>query len=109
MLEADVVLKGQGTQQQQLVAVMAHPPAVDSDLTIEEWLQLSAPSGKGIKLDFKSIEAVEISLQKLQSLKTQVLLKLSDDCIHECVTCSDECIKTTCFTDLKTDVFFPCS
>ena len=72
MLEADVLLNGQNTADQQLVAVMAQPPAVTSDITLKEWLQLAASSTKGLKLDFKSTEAVGISLQHLQSVEKQV-------------------------------------
>lgn len=72
MLEADVLLRGQNTDQQQLEAIMAHPPAVTSDITLVEWLHDAAGSGKGIKLDFKSTEVVELSLQKLQLVREKV-------------------------------------
>lgn len=72
MLEADVLLRGQYTEDQQLEAIMAHLPAVNSDITLNQWLQDAATSGKGLKLDFKSIEAVELALQKLDSMRPQV-------------------------------------
>ena len=72
MLEADILLKGQGTSQQQLVPVMGQPPNVDSDLTFEEWVHTTKHSGKGLKIDFQSIEAVELALQTLKGVKSKV-------------------------------------
>ena len=72
MVEADVLLRGQGTKDQQLVPIMAHPPDVTSDLTLAEWVEAMKHTGKGLKLDFKSIEAVELSLQTLKAAKNQV-------------------------------------
>ena len=72
MLEADILLRGQGTSQQQLVPIMAHPPATDSDLTFIEWLNYTKSTGKGLKLDFKSIESVELCLQQLKEHHKQV-------------------------------------
>jgi len=72
MIEADVLLRGQNTPDQQMIPVMARPPDITSDLTLVEWLALVKGRGKGLKLDFKSIEAVEISLQRLSEIKQQV-------------------------------------
>ena len=72
MLEADVLLRGQGTDEQQAVPILAHPPAVDSDLSLQEFLHWVHPSGKGIKLDFKYIQVVETSLLILARHKHEV-------------------------------------
>ncbi|NXN16580.1 F151B protein, partial [Indicator maculatus] len=49
--------------------IMAHPPETDSDITLQEWLQEIVNTDKGIKLDFKSLEAVKPSLELLQHMK----------------------------------------
>lgn len=49
MLEADVVLRGAGPHE----PIMAHPPDRDSDITLQEWLELVRQHPKGLKLDFK--------------------------------------------------------
>ena len=47
---------------------MAHPPDVDSDLTFEEWITgIMATPKRGMKLDFKLIDAVPIALEILGS------------------------------------------
>ena len=73
MIEGDVMLQGQGTDKQTLTPIMAKLPDTTSDITLEEWLALiSASFRKGFKLDFQSIDAVEISLQKLKAIKNNV-------------------------------------
>ena len=72
MIEGDILLRGQNTNDQHLEAIMAHPPDVDSDLTFNEWLDFALKTGRGLKLDFKSIEAVELSLGKLRDIKEKV-------------------------------------
>ncbi|XP_078665182.1 protein FAM151A-like [Branchiostoma floridae x Branchiostoma belcheri] len=67
MLEVDVTLRGYGTPAQSDVPVAAHPPLTDSDVTVEEWLEAALRTDKGIKLDFKSLEAVAPTLRMLQS------------------------------------------
>ncbi|XP_043270804.1 protein FAM151B isoform X2 [Venturia canescens] len=62
MLEADVVLgtlnDPSGGNDTENIPIMAHPPEVTSDLSLEEFLESVLADGKrGIKLDFKSIEA----------------------------------------------------
>ncbi|NXD83543.1 F151B protein, partial [Halcyon senegalensis] len=49
--------------------IMAHPPETDSDNTLQEWLKEIVNTNKGIKLDFKSLEAVQPSLELLQHVK----------------------------------------
>ncbi|XP_031459249.1 protein FAM151B [Phasianus colchicus] len=67
MVEADVLLRGgRGGDGD---PVMAHPPETDSDITLQEWLQEMVGTDKGIKLDFKSLDAVRPSLELLQLVK----------------------------------------
>ncbi|XP_009081011.1 PREDICTED: protein FAM151B, partial [Acanthisitta chloris] len=63
MVEADVLLRG-GTRRSG-EPILAHPPETDSDITLQEWLAEMASTNKGIKLDFKSLEAVQPSLELL--------------------------------------------
>ncbi|XP_066548209.1 protein FAM151A [Amia ocellicauda] len=65
VLEADVNLEGYNTANQTSIPVMAHPPAIYSDNTLQQWLEAVLKSKKGIKLDFKSLEAVGPSLDIL--------------------------------------------
>lgn len=59
MLEADVLMRGQ----EPMEPIMAHPPQTDSDITLREWLQeLNPHNNKGVKLDFKSLDAVAPSM-----------------------------------------------
>ncbi|KAJ8274307.1 hypothetical protein COCON_G00089320 [Conger conger] len=66
VLEADVNVQGHNTVNETEIPIMAHPPDVYSDNTLEEWLESVLKSKKGIKLDFKSIEAVQPSLEILR-------------------------------------------
>ncbi|KAL3869513.1 hypothetical protein ACJMK2_042184 [Sinanodonta woodiana] len=73
MVEGDVMLKGQGTTIKALIPVMAHPPATDGEMTLEEWLNrvLLTPR-KGFKLDFQTMDSVEVSLQMLHDMKDKI-------------------------------------
>ncbi|XP_075389379.1 protein FAM151A [Tenrec ecaudatus] len=67
VLEADVTVEGLNTANETGVPVMAHPPAIYSDNTLQQWLDtVLTSSKKGIKLDFKSIKAVGPSLDRLR-------------------------------------------
>ncbi|XP_046941085.1 protein FAM151A [Lynx rufus] len=69
VLEADVTVEGLNTVNETGVPVMAHPPAIYSDNTLQQWLEaVLASSQKGIKLDFKSLKAVGPSLALLRRL-----------------------------------------
>lgn len=73
MIEADVMLRGQGTEEQELVPVMAQFPDTDSEVTFDIWLsEVIKANTKGIKLDFQDIDAVELTLQKLKDKKEEV-------------------------------------
>ncbi|XP_032421472.1 protein FAM151A isoform X1 [Xiphophorus hellerii] len=66
ILEADVTLEGYGTPDQNPVPIMAHPPDVYSDNTLDQWLDAVLDSRKGIKLDFKALDSVGFSLDLLK-------------------------------------------
>ncbi|XP_055058628.2 protein FAM151A [Misgurnus anguillicaudatus] len=66
ILEADVNVQGHNTANETNTPIMAHPPDIYSDNTLKEWLDAVLKSEKGIKLDFKSINAVEPSLELLR-------------------------------------------
>ncbi|XP_069483647.1 protein FAM151B isoform X2 [Ambystoma mexicanum] len=70
MIEADVLLGGQGLGTEE--PIMAHPPETDSDITLREWLNETLQSNKGIKLDFKSLEAVNPSMVILEGMKASL-------------------------------------
>lgn len=72
MLECDVILQHVNGDTQKLLPVLADPPKTDSDITLDEWLDRVLRYNTGIKLDFHSIDAVEISLQKLKYRKADV-------------------------------------
>ncbi|CAG0920212.1 unnamed protein product [Notodromas monacha] len=81
MLEADVLrgrLKNSADTSE--VAIMAHPPDRESDLTFDDFIDnvIQAKAGKGVKLDFKDFSVVEECLKKLQKrsdeLKFPILL-----------------------------------
>lgn len=61
------------------VPIMAHPPAEQSDLSLVEFVATVAEHNavtkhvKGIKLDFKSIEAVEASMPLIKSADVRTL------------------------------------
>ncbi|XP_063344792.1 protein FAM151B [Pelmatolapia mariae] len=67
MIEADIIMRGRDPKE----PIMAHPPDTDSDITLREWLEGVKEYGKGIKLDFKSMQAVSPSLVLLQEVLTE--------------------------------------
>ncbi|XP_070761119.1 protein FAM151B [Enoplosus armatus] len=64
MIEADIIMRGRDPRE----PIMAHPPDTDSDITLEEWLDSVKAHSKGIKLDFKSLEAVSPSVALLEEV-----------------------------------------
>ncbi|XP_032433960.1 protein FAM151B isoform X1 [Xiphophorus hellerii] len=64
MIEADVIMRDHDPME----PIMAHPPDTDSDITLKEWLEKVKMTSTGIKLDFKSLEAVSPSLALLEDL-----------------------------------------
>ncbi|GCB68525.1 hypothetical protein scyTo_0005316, partial [Scyliorhinus torazame] len=67
MIEADVLVGSQGSHGGE--PIMAHPPETDSDNTLHHWLNEVLQSDKGIKLDFKSLSAVEPAMKMLVSME----------------------------------------
>ncbi|XP_010641291.1 protein FAM151B [Fukomys damarensis] len=67
MVEADVLLASVGAECGQ--PVMAHPPDTHSDTTLQAWLAELQRSDKGIKLDFKSLAAVEPAMVLLDAVR----------------------------------------
>lgn len=72
MIEADVILgtlTNNSTINGTIIPVMGHPPADKSDLSLDSFLkQVVANKKKGIKLDFKSIEAFKAAIKDIQAL-----------------------------------------
>ncbi|KAM4053396.1 protein FAM151B [Anomaloglossus baeobatrachus] len=68
MIEADILLRGTGDRE----PIMAHPPATDSDINLQDWLAEVSASNKGIKLDFKSLDAVLPSMKILDAMKDKI-------------------------------------
>ncbi|XP_048847616.1 protein FAM151B-like isoform X1 [Brienomyrus brachyistius] len=69
MIEADIILRGYEPTE----PIMAHPPATDSDITLHDWLKEVLMSDKGIKLDFKSLQAVAPSMRLLEEVRGHLL------------------------------------
>lgn len=75
-IEADVIIGfHEGGQNDENIPIMGHPPAVKSDLSLVEFLEAikeyhskpeNANQTKIVKLDFKSIEATERSIEMLE-------------------------------------------
>jgi len=74
MIEADVsmgtIVGGDGS----ILPIMAHPPSITSDLSLEEFIDTILNSGtpKGMKLDFKDIDSLEPSLVTIKSRANKV-------------------------------------
>ncbi|XP_054429585.1 protein FAM151A [Pteronotus mesoamericanus] len=69
VLEADITVEGLNTANETGVPIMAHPPTIYSDNTLQQWLEaVLTTSQQGIKLDFKSLKAVGPSLDLLRQL-----------------------------------------
>jgi hypothetical protein len=74
MIQGDVLLKGQDTDHQSLIPVMARLPDTTSEVTLEMWLsEVRLADQKGIKISFQSNDAVEITLQKLKDSRRGVI------------------------------------
>ncbi|KAF2882075.1 hypothetical protein ILUMI_24078 [Ignelater luminosus] len=77
MLEADIVLgRLNGSSHDSDIPIMAHPPQNISDLSLKDFLQKvqdfnmdnNNTAKKGVKLDFKSIEVFEVSVDFILDL-----------------------------------------
>jgi hypothetical protein len=76
MIEADVSMGIVTGREGKFLPIMAHPPFKSSDLSLEEFLDttLSSRTPKGIKLDFKDMEAVELSLRTIKTRANKVFI-----------------------------------
>ncbi|XP_057686838.1 protein FAM151B isoform X1 [Corythoichthys intestinalis] len=70
MIEADIIVRGHDPKE----PIMGHPPDTDSDITLKEWLEVVKMHDKGIKLDFKSLEALSLSVALLQEALAQMTI-----------------------------------
>lgn len=80
MLEADISLGQVVGKEGPPIPIMAHPPATTSDISLAEFLEAIAKHNekgvdvKGVKLDFKSIEAFEQSQELIAKYKVRFCL-----------------------------------
>lgn len=74
MFEADIVMGILNTTDStDLIPVMGHPPANESDISLEEFLNVVLEDSKrGVKLDFKTIEVFNASREILAKVRTNV-------------------------------------
>uniref|UniRef100_A0ABM5G7Y5 Protein FAM151A n=1 Tax=Pogona vitticeps TaxID=103695 RepID=A0ABM5G7Y5_9SAUR len=72
-LESDVTIEGYNTPNETDKPIMAHPPDIYSDNTLQEWLEaVLRSSNKAIKLDFKNIKTVGPSLDILIKISSRL-------------------------------------
>ncbi|XP_062994685.1 protein FAM151A isoform X2 [Elgaria multicarinata webbii] len=72
-LESDVTIEGYNTPNETDRPIMAHPPDIYSDNTLQEWLETVLKlSDKAIKLDFKNIKSFGPSLDILLKTSSQL-------------------------------------
>lgn len=72
MVEADIVLGTVGNSSE-IIPIMAHPPNKTSDLSLADFLTAMVKhKKKGVKLDFKTIEAFNASLELLTKHRENV-------------------------------------
>lgn len=74
MIESDVICKSQISNGiSTKIPFMAHPPATESDLSLEFWATELIKNGKkGMKADFKSQDAVDFGIPLLAAIKNQI-------------------------------------
>lgn len=80
MTEADVITghlidEPQGEKSDR-IPIMGHPPAVTSDLSLQEFLEAMIHTDKILKLDFKSTEAFMLALPIMENAFKVSLLVL---------------------------------
>ena len=66
-IEADILIGSSSNG-----PIMAHPPHTTSDLTFSEFLREVQSTSKGLKLDFKDINALQPCLNELEAQKDNV-------------------------------------
>ncbi|XP_002121148.4 protein FAM151A-like [Ciona intestinalis] len=83
-LEADITLQIDENHQQTEIPIMAHPPAVRSDYTLDEWLDVIIASDKAIKMDIKITEVIPYALE---------ILRLHGPTLHQPVWINADVVK----------------
>lgn len=73
ILEADVNLHGKGTAEEKPIPIMAHPPKIYSDNTLDEWLDVVLASQKGGR-DFTCSVCMLENLCKKENLVKKLCL-----------------------------------
>ena len=68
-IEADILIGSSSSS-----PIMAHPPHTTSDLTFSDFLKETKSTNKGLKLDFKDINALQPCLNELEAQKDNVRL-----------------------------------
>lgn len=68
MLEADVILRGQGTENQTDTPVMAHPPDTDSDITLQQWMERVLDTQKGITFCSHFSSLINVTIAELKPI-----------------------------------------
>lgn len=109
-LEADVSLGDvTGPNPEYSVPIMAHPPKMISDISLQSWIErvINAKTGKGVKLDFKSIEIVEPSLKILKDHETELTFPiwLNADILPGPINADTEPVNSTAFLKLCKQYF----
>jgi hypothetical protein len=66
-IEADILIGSSSPH-----PIMAHPPDTTSDLTFSDFLKEIKSTNKGLKLDFKDINALQPCFDELESQKDNV-------------------------------------
>lgn len=66
-IEADILIGSESS-----LPIMAHPPHTTSDLTFSDFLKELKSTTKGLKLDFKDINALQPCLEQLEIQKDTV-------------------------------------
>jgi hypothetical protein len=71
MFEVDVSLRGLGTEKKEMVPIVLTTDSSEEFL-FKDWVRMIISTKKSFKINFVSIEAVDISLQYLAEFKHEV-------------------------------------
>lgn len=72
MIEGDIMLLGQDTSNQTELPIMAHTVGDYNNMTFEQWLDEIIKVDKGMKFDFKSLDAVKPALRIVQRKRDKI-------------------------------------
>jgi len=109
MIEADILMGTiSGDEDVTIRPIMAHPPLKQSDLTLEQFLDsvLSNETPKGLKLDFKDINAVEPAMRMIRDRRHQIKVPvwLNADILEGPVNATQPPLNAARFLRLSRDV-----